>query len=66
MFDVRDESPSGAEPTVIPDEALLVDRAQLLTLKAPEMTVLVGGLRTLETNVGQTVGMACSHGGRTP
>ncbi|WP_426111404.1 catalase/peroxidase HPI [Massilia sp. PWRC2] len=35
-------------------EALLVDRAQLLTLTAPEMTVLVGGLRVLGTNVGQT------------
>ncbi len=33
-------------------EALLVDKAQLLTLTAPEMTVLVGGLRVLETNVG--------------
>ncbi len=31
-------------------EALLVDRAQLLTLTAPEMTVLVGGLRVLKTN----------------
>jgi catalase-peroxidase len=30
-----------------------VDRAQLLTLTAPEMTVLVGGLRVLNTNVGQ-------------
>jgi len=34
-------------------EELLVDRAQLLTLTAPEMTVLVGGLRALGTNVGQ-------------
>jgi len=33
-------------------EALLVDRAQLLTLTAPEMTVLVGGLRVLKTNFG--------------
>ncbi len=33
-------------------EELLVDRAQLLTLTAPEMTVLVGGLRVLDTNVG--------------
>jgi len=31
-------------------EALLIDRAQLLTLNAPEMTVLVGGLRVLKTN----------------
>ncbi|WP_428242094.1 catalase/peroxidase HPI [Gynuella sp.] len=36
-------------------EELLVDRAQLLTLTAPEMTVLVGGLRALNTNVGQSV-----------
>jgi catalase-peroxidase len=35
-------------------EALLVDRAQLLTLTAPEMTVLVGGMRVLNANVGQT------------
>jgi catalase-peroxidase len=34
----------------LPAEGLLVDRAQLLTLTAPEMTVLVGGLRVLETN----------------
>jgi catalase-peroxidase len=33
-------------------EELLVDRAQLLTLTAPEMTVLVGGLRVLKTNFG--------------
>ncbi len=33
-------------------EALLVDRAQLLTLTAPEMTVLVGGLRVLGANIG--------------
>jgi len=35
-------------------EALLVDKAQLLTLSAPEMTVLVGGLRVLHANVGQS------------
>ena len=34
-------------------EALLIDRAQLLTLTAPEMTVLVGGMRVLNTNFGQ-------------
>ena len=34
----------------VPAEQLLVDRAQLLTLSAPEMTVLVGGLRVLGTN----------------
>lgn len=32
---------------------LLIDKAQLLTLTAPEMTVLIGGLRVLNTNVGQ-------------
>ncbi|SFE67095.1 catalase-peroxidase [Dyella marensis] len=41
----------------VPSEVLLVDRAQLLTLSAPEMTVLVGGLRVLDTNAGHT-----SHG----
>ena len=35
-------------------EELLVDRAQMLTLSAPEMTVLVGGLRVLNANVGQS------------
>ena len=38
----------------VPAEALLIDRAQLLTLTAPEMTVLVGGLRVLGANVGQS------------
>jgi catalase-peroxidase len=38
----------------VPAEALLIDKAQLLTLTAPEMTVLVGGLRVLGANVGQT------------
>lgn len=37
-----------------PAEALLIDRAQLLTLSAPEMTVLVGGLRVLGANHGQS------------
>jgi len=35
-------------------EELLVDRAQLLTLTAPEMTILVGGMRALNANVGQS------------
>ena len=35
----------------VPAEALLIDRAQLLTLTAPEMTVLLGGMRVLDTNV---------------
>ena len=38
----------------IPAEVLLVDKAQLLTLTAPEMTVLVGGLRVLNTNFGHS------------
>ncbi|KRA21109.1 catalase/peroxidase HPI [Lysobacter sp. Root604] len=38
----------------VSSEALLVDKAQLLTLTAPEMTALIGGLRVLNTNVGQT------------
>jgi catalase-peroxidase len=38
----------------VSSEALLVDKAQLLTLTAPEMAVLVGGMRALNTNVGQT------------
>jgi catalase-peroxidase len=37
-----------------PAEELLVDRAQLLTLTAPEMTVLVGGLRVLNANFGKS------------
>ncbi|MBV8206165.1 MAG: catalase/peroxidase HPI [Acidobacteria bacterium] len=36
-----------------PPEELLIDRAQLLTLTAPEMTVLIGGLRALNANSGQ-------------
>jgi catalase-peroxidase len=38
----------------VPAEALLIDRAQLLTLTAPEMTVLVGGLRVLNVNADQS------------
>ena len=38
----------------VPAEALLIDKAQLLTLTAPEMTVLVGGLRVLGANAGGT------------
>ncbi|SPO66260.1 catalase/peroxidase HPI [Pseudomonas sp. JV241A] len=38
----------------VPAEALLIDKAQLLTLSAPEMTVLVGGLRVLGANGGQS------------
>ena len=38
----------------VPPEEIMVDRAQLLTLTAPEMTVLVGGMRALGTNFGNT------------
>jgi catalase-peroxidase len=38
----------------VPSEHLLLDRASLLTLSAPEMTVLVGGLRVLGANSGQS------------
>jgi catalase-peroxidase len=41
----------------VPSEHLLVERANLLTLTAPEMTVLIGGMRALNANVGQS-----SHG----
>jgi catalase-peroxidase len=39
---------------IVTAEELLVDRAQLLTLTAPEMTVLVGGMRVLNANFGQS------------
>ena len=42
---------SGKQQFMMPEEAL-VDRAQLMTLTAPEMTVLVGGLRVLGANAG--------------
>ena len=38
----------------LPAEELLLDRAQLLTLTAPELTVLIGGLRALNVNAGQS------------
>jgi catalase-peroxidase len=38
----------------ISSEVLLIDKAQLLTLTAPEMTVLIGGLRVLNANAGQS------------
>jgi len=41
-------------PSRVPAEERLLDKAQLLTLTAPEMTVLVGGLRALNANVGQS------------
>jgi catalase-peroxidase len=49
----------------VPAEALLVDRAQLLTLTAPEMTVLVGGLRALGvTAAGSTHGVFTTRPGQ--
>ena len=41
-------------PYAVTAEEMLVDRAQLLTLTAPEMTVLVGGMRALNANFGQS------------
>jgi len=38
----------------VPSEELLIDKAQLLTLTAPEMTVLVGGMRVLNANFGKS------------
>ncbi|MDL9938819.1 catalase/peroxidase HPI [Gordonia sp. ABSL1-1] len=46
-----------SKAATLPAEFNLVDKANLLTLSAPEMTVLVGGLRVLDTNVGGS-----SHG----
>ena len=45
----------------IPAEALLIDQAQLLTLTAPEMTVLIGGLRVLNAHVGQDSQSVFTH-----
>ncbi|QSR85407.1 catalase/peroxidase HPI [Methylacidimicrobium sp. B4] len=42
------------EECSVPAEALLVDKAQLLMLSAPEMTVLVGGMRAMDANVGRS------------
>ncbi|MGY3901749.1 catalase/peroxidase HPI [Aeromonas lusitana] len=44
-------------------ESLLVDKAQLLTLNAPEMTVLVGGMRVLGTNAGSQHGVLTTQPG---
>jgi catalase-peroxidase len=43
-----------ASPLGVSAEELLVDRAQLMSLTAPEMAVLVGGMRALDANAGQT------------
>ncbi|MDF3413116.1 catalase/peroxidase HPI [Sulfitobacter sp. M57] len=58
-FDVLEPKADGfrnflAVDFAVPTEKLLVDRAQLLTLTAPEMTVLVGGLRVIGVNHGST------------
>jgi catalase-peroxidase len=50
-YDGRNGSLDGSSPK-LPAEYLLVDRANLLNLSAPEMTVLVGGLRVLGANAG--------------
>ena len=42
------------DPLCVSAEELLIDKAQLLTLTAPEMTVLLGGMRVLNANFGQT------------
>ena len=44
----------------MPPETLLLDRANLLTLTPPEMTVLVGGMRALNTNFGHTAHGVCT------
>ena len=54
-FDVLEPKADGfrnyaAKGNTTPEEVLLVDRAQLLTLTAPQMTVLVGGMRALGAN----------------
>jgi catalase-peroxidase len=45
---------NGKKPQFMAPEEALIDRAQLLTLTAPELTVLVGGLRVLGANAGQS------------
>ena len=45
----------------MPAEALLIDRAQLLTLTAPEMTVLVGGMRAIGANTGESKHGVLTH-----
>ena len=50
---VKTSNGSGKKPTVSAEE-MLVDKAQLMKLTAPEMTVLVGGMRVLNTNFDQS------------
>ena len=64
----RAESPTGSATTSsagekLPPETLLLDRANLLTLTAPEMTVLVGGMRALERQPRRHRRTACSPTG---
>jgi catalase-peroxidase len=57
-FEVMEPTADGfrnyLRPTLRVAEELLLDRAQLLTLTAPEMTVLIGGMRVLNTNFGHS------------
>ena len=54
-----------AKTYAIPAEELLLDRAQLMTLTAPEMTVLVGGLRAMGvTHGGSTMGVLTARPGQ--
>ena len=46
--------PTGTRMPMLASEHLLVDKAFMLTLSAPEMTVLLGGMRVLNANVGQS------------
>lgn len=51
-------------PSAVPAEALLIDKAQLLTLTAPELTVLIGGLRAININFdGSSTGVLTSRPG---
>ena len=58
----RTASATTREGNEVSAEELLIDKAQLLTLTAPEMTVLVGGMRVLNANFGQS-GTASSPSG---
>ena len=57
--------PAGTLDYALPGEFLLIDRANLLTLSTPEMTVLLGGLRVLGVNHGQSdLGVLTDRPGR--
>jgi catalase-peroxidase len=58
-FEVLEPSADGfrsyvSEGNKVPAEVALIDKAQLLTLTAPELTLLMGGMRVLNTNFGHT------------